>query len=106
MSVEGIWDLSVATPIGMIKAVVELHEDGAGLAGFAHGTGEQVPLTGVRLTGDLLTWKQAVTKPLRLNLVFVVTVDGDTLNGTSRAGRLPASKVSGARRLAGPGAGR
>ncbi|MGW7492395.1 hypothetical protein [Streptomyces sp. NPDC054786] len=38
------------------------------------------------------------TKPLRLNLSFAVTVDGDTLSGTSRAGRLPASKVTGRHR--------
>ncbi|MEV1021254.1 hypothetical protein [Streptomyces sp. NPDC050264] len=103
MSVEGIWDLSVATPIGTVKAVVELHENGTALTGVAHGAGEEVPLKEVRLTGDLLTWKQAVTKPLRLNLAFAVTVDGDSLSGTSRAGRLPASKVSGARRPADPG---
>jgi hypothetical protein len=35
---------------------------------------------------------------MRLNLAFAVTVDGDTLAGTSRAGRLPASKVTGRRR--------
>jgi hypothetical protein len=42
--------------------------------------------------------KQAVIKPLRLNLAFAVTLDGDTLTGTSKAGRLPASKVTGRRR--------
>jgi hypothetical protein len=35
---------------------------------------------------------------MRLNLAFAVTVDGDTLTGTSKAGRLPASKVTGRRR--------
>ena len=51
------------------------------------------------LDGDRLTWKQAVTKPVRLNLAFAVTVTGDTLTGTSQAGRLPASQVTGERRL-------
>jgi hypothetical protein len=35
---------------------------------------------------------------MRLNLAFAVTIDGDTLTGTSKAGRLPASKVTGRRR--------
>ncbi|MDJ1136122.1 hypothetical protein [Streptomyces iconiensis] len=35
---------------------------------------------------------------MRLNLAFAVTVDGDTLTGTSKAGRLPSSKVTGVRR--------
>ncbi|MFE2425850.1 hypothetical protein ACFXJ5_03660 [Streptomyces sp. NPDC059373] len=98
MPVEGIWDLSIATPIGRIKAVVELHRHDGVLTGTAHGAGEEVPLDDVALDGDRLTWTQAITKPLRLNLAFAMTVDGDTLTGTSKAGRLPASKVTGRRR--------
>lgn len=100
MSVEGTWDLSVSTPIGRIKAVIDLRRRDGALTGTAHGAGEEVPLDDVVLDGDRLTWKQAVTKPLRLNLAFDVAVDGDTLRGSSRAGRLPASKVTGERRTA------
>ncbi|MFD5006699.1 hypothetical protein ACFWMV_27855 [Streptomyces mutabilis] len=100
MSVEGIWNLSISTPIGKMKAVVELHEQDAVLTGVARGADEEVPLGDIALDGDRLTWKQAINKPMRLNLAFDVTVDGDTLRGTSRAGRLPASKVTGERRTA------
>jgi len=47
---------------------------------------------------------RSVTRPMRLNLDFAVIVEGETLTGTSRAGRLPASMVTGARRPARPGA--
>jgi hypothetical protein len=97
MSVEGTWNLSVSTPIGKIKAVIELRERDDVLTGTAHGAGEDVLLKDVTLDGDRLRWKQAITKPVRLNLTFDVTVDGDTLHGTSRAGRLPASEVTGER---------
>ncbi|MFG2819122.1 hypothetical protein ACGFX4_06790 [Kitasatospora sp. NPDC048365] len=100
MSVAGTWDLSIATPIGRLDAVVDLREQGGTLTGIAHGAGEDVPLTDLVLDDDRLTWKQAVTKPLRLNLAFDLTVTGDTLHGTSKAGRLPASKVTGTRRPA------
>ncbi|XVQ07238.1 hypothetical protein ACQP1W_32050 [Spirillospora sp. CA-255316] len=100
MPVEGTWDLVIPTPIGKINAVVDLRRNGEQLTGTAHGAGEEVPLIDVTLDGDRLTWKQAITKPLRLNLTFAVTVDGDTLTGTSKAGRLPASKVTGRRRPA------
>ncbi|MFE9561800.1 hypothetical protein ACFYM0_11890 [Streptomyces sp. NPDC006487] len=106
MSVEGVWDLSVSTPIGRIKAVVELSLKDGVLTGSAHGASEEVPLGDITLEGDRLTWQQAITKPVRLNLAFAVTVDGDTLAGTSRAGRLPASKVTGQRRTAGTATGR
>ncbi|MGP4085802.1 hypothetical protein [Streptomyces sp. KR55] len=89
-----------STPIGKIKAVVEFVRQDGVLTGTAHGAGEEVPLSDITLDGDRLTWKQAITKPMRLNLAFAVTVDGDTLTGTSKAGRLPASKVTGERRTA------
>ncbi|MEV0687410.1 hypothetical protein AB0I35_26425 [Nocardia sp. NPDC050378] len=98
MSFAGTWNMSIATPIGKIDAVVEIREQDGVLTGVAHGAGEDVPLTELRADGDRLTWKQAVTKPLRLNLAFDLTVDGDTLRGTSKAGRLPSSKVVGERR--------
>ncbi|MFI1395902.1 hypothetical protein [Streptomyces sp. NPDC020681] len=104
MPVEGIWDLTMSTPIGKIKAVATLRREDGVLTGTAHGSGEEVPLSDVVLDGDRLTWKQAITKPLRLNLAFAVTIDGDTLTGTSKAGRLPASKVTGERRIAEVGA--
>ncbi|MET9879567.1 hypothetical protein ABZZ36_33850 [Actinacidiphila glaucinigra] len=98
MAAEGNWDLSISTPIGTIKAVVEFARQDGVLTGTGHGAAESVPLSDITLDGDRLTWKQAVTKPLRLNLAFTVTLDGDTLTGTSKAGRLPASKVTGRRR--------
>ncbi|WP_433892496.1 hypothetical protein [Streptomyces sp. CA-111067] len=98
MAAEGVWDLSISTPIGTIDAVVEFARHNGGLTGTARGAGESVPLSDLVSDGDRLTWKQAVTKPLRLNLAFAVTLDGDTLAGTSKAGRLPASKVTGRRR--------
>ncbi|MEU6840313.1 hypothetical protein ABZ930_00390 [Streptomyces sp. NPDC046716] len=104
-TVTGIWDLAVSTPIGTLHAVVELHDTAGELTGTARGAGEEVPLAEVLLDGDRLSWRQAVTRPLRLNLAFAVTVDGDTLSGTSRAGRLPASKVTGSRRTAAPADG-
>ncbi|MFF3975418.1 hypothetical protein [Streptomyces sp. NPDC001828] len=98
MSAEGIWDLSISTPVGRINVVIELARRAGVLTGTAHGAGENVPLDDITLDGERLAWKQAITKPLRLNLVFSVTLDGDTLTGTSKAGRLPASKVTGRRR--------
>ncbi|GHH43922.1 hypothetical protein [Streptomyces candidus] len=97
MSVDGIWNLSISTPIGKLKPVIELREQDGALTGVASGAGEDVPLTDMSLDGDRLTWKQAITKPMRLNLAFDVTVYGDTLRGTSKAGRLPSSTVTGER---------
>jgi hypothetical protein len=47
--------------------------------------------------GNRLTWAQSITRPMRINLTFDLTVDGDQLTGTAKAGRLPGSKVVGHR---------
>jgi hypothetical protein len=110
MTVAGTWNLTIATPIGRQAVVLELSErdgrralyrgvrrhDGA-LRGSARGTAEEVPLIDLVRDGNRLTWRQAITRPLRLNLAFDVTVEGDTLTGLSRAGRLPSSSVTGTR---------
>jgi len=64
------------------------------IEGIARGAAGSTPLIDPILDGSRLTWSQAITRPMRLNLTFDVTIDGDTLSGTSKAGRLPSSKVS------------
>jgi hypothetical protein len=100
-TVAGTWDLSVRTPIGTLAAVYVFTESEGVVSGTATGSGETVVLTDIGLTdtadGLRVTWRQAVTRPLRLNLDFEVIVRGAGLTGFSRAGRLPRSKVTGAR---------
>ncbi|TVT44562.1 hypothetical protein FNH05_21305 [Amycolatopsis rhizosphaerae] len=93
------WDLTISTPIGKIKADIDLREQDGIWSGIARGSGEDVELRDLVRDGNRITWRQAITRPMRLNLVFEVTVDGDDLKGTSKAGRLPSSKVVGRRRL-------
>lgn len=97
MAIAGTWNVSIATPLGAQAVVLELTERGGAVAGRARGAAETVPLIDPVLDGNRLTWAQSITKPMRLNLTFDVTIDGDTLTGTSKAGRLPASKVTGTR---------
>lgn len=90
----GIWDVTVKTPIGSLAVVYEFSDTG----GTATYKGETVALQKLAVDGARATWRQSVTKPMRLNLDFDVTIDGDILAGQSRAGHLPASAVTGARR--------
>ncbi|MEU6548713.1 hypothetical protein ABZ915_00285 [Streptomyces sp. NPDC046915] len=98
MNPAGTWDLSIATPIGKITVVLDLREEAGAWRGSAHGAGEEVPLRDLALHGNRLTWRQSITKPMRLNVAFDVVVDGDTMTGTSKAGRLPRTDVAGQRR--------
>jgi hypothetical protein len=94
MSIAGVWDVTIKTPIGSLATVYEFTET----AGTATHKGETVPLHDLVVTDGHATWRQSVTRPMRLNLDFDVTVDGDRLTGHSRAGRLPRSAVTGVRR--------
>ncbi len=97
MTVEGIWALTIATPIGKQHVTVELVRQDNVLHGVARGGNEEVPLIDVAFDGTRLTWAQSITRPMRLNLVFDVTVHGDEMTGYSKAGRLPRSTVTGGR---------
>ncbi|GGM30646.1 hypothetical protein ACFQBY_12945 [Promicromonospora citrea] len=103
-AVTGTWDVRIATPVGTIEARYVFAERDGVLTGTAESQGDTGTLEQLTTEpaddGVRVTWAQRVTRPLRLNLTFDVVVAGDTLTGRSRAGRLPASTVTGARRRA------
>jgi hypothetical protein len=101
MTLLGTWDVTIKTPIGSLAVTYVFTESAGALAGSATMTDETVPLHDLTVIGPRATWRQSVTKPMRLNLDFDVAVDGDRLVGHSRAGRLPRSAVRGARRTDG-----
>ncbi len=92
---DGFDPLDVVAPYEVLSVVLELTESDGVVAGIARGNAETTPLIAPVLDGAWLTWAQSITMPMRLNLTFDVTIDGDTLSGTSKAGSIPASKVTG-----------
>lgn len=93
----GSWDVTIDTPIGKITAVFDITEQDGAINGVGRTDKESVDFYDVVADGDQLTWLQDVTTPMKLTLKFVVTVEGDTMTGTSKAGILPASKLHGSR---------
>ena len=97
----GTWDLQIATPVGRLKVSMSFQDTDNGIAGTARRDDETVALHDIsgipNANGERVTWTQSVAKPLRLTLAFDVVVTGDSLTGVSRAGRLPAAKVTGQR---------
>lgn len=93
----GTWNVQISTPIGTIRADIVFAERDGALAGVARSKDEEVPLRDIVVAGDRVTWSQSITRPLRLNLEFDVVVQGDAMTGSSRAGKLPKSRVAGTR---------
>ena len=67
------------------------------MSGHASNDSETVPMLAIAQSGNTVTWTQDVTKPMQLSLKFEVTIDGDQMIGTAKAGFLPAAKIAGDR---------
>jgi len=94
---EGEWEAIVATPVGKLPVKLSIWTEEGGIAGTATQEDETVAFVDPVLHRDKLVWFMRITKPMRLQLKFEVTADGDRLTGFAKAGILPASKVSGTR---------
>nr|WP_205808489.1 hypothetical protein [Micromonospora sp. HNM0581] len=92
-----MWKVAVATPFGTRRTELELFTRDDVLQGISRGEKETLTLNDLRLEGQRLSWYQSITKPMRMDLVFEVVVDGDEMTGTARGGPMPAAKVSGRR---------
>ena len=93
----GSWDVTIDTLIGKMEVVFDITEQDGVIHGTARSDAETVDFLDAVADGNRLTWSQAVTTPMRLTLKFEVTVEGDSMTGTSKAGMFPASKVYGSR---------
>jgi hypothetical protein len=98
----GTWNLRLKTPVGTLAVRYRFDETEDGVRGAAVSASETVPLENITTTatddgGERVSWRQKVTKPMRLNLDFEVAVSGNTMTGHSRAGRLPRTTVTGER---------
>lgn len=100
MSVEGFWKVAVATPFGVRRTELELFSKDGVLQGISRGEKETLTLNDLQLEGNRLSWYQSIKKPMRMDLAFDVTIDGDEMTGTAKGGPMPAAKVSGHREAA------
>lgn len=91
-----VWELRIATLTGPRTTVLVLDEVQGRLVGRVRGE-EPGPVLDLTREADRLRWWQRTTRPTRLNLRVEVTVSGDRMTGTSRAGWLPESTVTGVR---------
>ncbi|HBU82729.1 MAG TPA: DJ-1/PfpI family protein [Paenibacillus sp.] len=94
---DGNWDTTIVTPVGKLEVKLYITTSFDVIQGTAIQGDETIRFLNPVCYDNKLTWSLPITKPMRLNLKFEVTVDGDQMNGIARAGLLPASKLSGRR---------
>ena len=98
MAVDGIWKLTVNTPMGPQESTLSLSVSGDQLTGTQTApNGGSAPISDGTVDGNNISWKASITKPMAITLEFSGTVDGDTLSGTVKLGMLGSAKFLGSR---------
>jgi predicted alpha/beta superfamily hydrolase len=88
--VDGVWNVSVNSPMGVQEMKLILKTNGAALTGTAIGgavgaEGTQEIASG-KVNGGAVAWQMSITQPMKLTLNFSGMVKGDSLSGTVKAG--------------------
>lgn len=96
-TIEGVWLAVISTPLGKQRVTLRISGENGHIRGTATQGDETVDFIDPVVQGNRLSWSQRVTKPMRLNLKFEVTVRGNEMTGIAKAGMLPASKLTGER---------
>jgi hypothetical protein len=98
MSADGIWKLSMRTPIGERKSTLALKAAGSAVTGKLTGEeGNSTDIFDGTVSGDKVSFKAAIKSPMPLTLEFTASVAGDTISGTVSASGVGSWPFSGSR---------
>ena len=97
MSVDGTWNLVVKSPMGDQPSTLTLKADGATLTGTASAQGNTNDIANGKVDGDNVSWSNSITTPFPMKLDFTGKLDGDTLNGSVKAGSFGSFPFTGVR---------
>jgi hypothetical protein len=86
MSADGVWNITVNSPLGPQASSLTLKAEGAVLTGSQSAMGDTRPISSGKIDGNTVSWSNSVTSPFPMNLEFTGKVEGDSLNGSVKAG--------------------
>ena len=84
MSVQGKWAITIKTPMGERRGVLDLIVEGATLSGSLTDGEHFAAITDGRIQGNKLTWSAKITQPMRMSFKFAATVDTDRIDGNAK----------------------
>jgi hypothetical protein len=98
MSVDGRWDLVIASPIGEQRGTIEIKSAGSELTGIiTSATEPPIEIFDGKVDGDKVSWSIKITSPMKLTVKSTATVSGDTMEGKLKAGPMPGASFTGTR---------
>ncbi|HEX7759850.1 MAG TPA: hypothetical protein VF459_10125 [Caulobacteraceae bacterium] len=96
MSADGTWKTTINSPMGVQQGTLTIATSGDTFTGKMEGAQGAQDLSG-KVDGNTLTWTAQLTQPFPITLEFTVSVDGDAMTGSVKAGAFGSSPLSGVR---------
>jgi hypothetical protein len=97
MAIDGSWKITVNSPMGVQEATLALATSGDTLTGTQTGSFGTQQLVDGRVEGNTASWKASINAPFPLTLEYAVTIDGDKMTGSVKAGAFGSSPLQGQR---------
>jgi hypothetical protein len=80
----GKWNVTIKTPIGERRGVLELKVEGSKVSGSLSDGEHHVRISDGKINGNQLSWSAKLEKPMRLTFKFNAVVDADRISGSAR----------------------
>src|SRR5665213_1268333 len=96
MSADGAWKTTVNSPMGVQEGTLSIATSGETFTGKMEGRMGAQDISG-KVDGNDLSWSAKITSPFPMTLEFTVSVDGDTMTGSVKAGAFGSSPLTGVR---------
>jgi hypothetical protein len=96
MSADGAWKTTVNSPMGVQEGTLNITTTGDTFTGKMEGRMGAQDISGT-VDGANLAWSAKITSPFPMTLEFTVTVDGDSMTGSVKAGAFGSSPLTGVR---------
>ena len=98
MAVDGTWKLTIDTPMGAQESTLVVSCAGNTLTGTqSAGSSEGREIQDGSISGNNVSWKSSINRPMPMTLEFSATVEGDKMSGTVKLGMFGSRGFSGVR---------
>lgn len=97
MTIDGRWTVTVNSPMGPMETELEVTANGGTLVGKQRAQGEERDIFDGKADGNQVSWSVDINRPISTTLKFSGSVDGDTIQGSVKAGMFGSFPFSGNR---------
>ncbi len=97
MSVDGMWNVTLNSPMGAQAGTLELVTDGPTLTGTMSGPQGNLELENGIVDGENLSWTVNMIQPMPITIEATAVVDGDEISGEANLGAFGTATFTGTR---------